>query len=168
MMILTKCGERSRLAGKLPQSNQPCLSAVTVWALCLWRHLAISPSLFSFSLSLCLAGRGHVCQGGLAAGGGRLPCFEVSALTGGWARAGDLKALSVTAWVTFQHRPAWPSRVCVCVCVLYICLRVCVCVCGQWVSLLMASAVLKDCQLLGAICLRTKGITFHYIKKNKK
>lgn len=52
-------------------------------------HHSITPSLhlfpFSSYLSLCLPGGGDVCQGGLAAGseGGGLPCFEVSALTGG-------------------------------------------------------------------------------------
>lgn len=134
MMILTRQRERSRLAGKLPQSNQPRLSPLTVWVLCFCRHLAITPSLhlfpFSSYLSLCLPGGGDVCQGGLAAGseGGGLPCFEVSALTGGWARAGDLKALSVAAWVTFSTDQSDPAG---CVCV-YICVHMCVC--GQWVS----------------------------------
>lgn len=48
MTILTKCTERSRLDSKLPQSNQPCLCAVTA------RALAVSPScplFFSFSPS---------------------------------------------------------------------------------------------------------------------
>jgi len=60
-------------------------------------------------------------------------------------------------------------RVCVCVCrCLCVCVRVCVCVCVcVWTTecLLMASAVLEDRRRPGAVCLHTKGITFHYIKQ---
>lgn len=48
-----------------------------------------------------------------------LLCFEVSPLTGSGVRARDLKAHSVTAWVTFEHRAVWPSGVHVCTPVIH-------------------------------------------------
>lgn len=164
MMILTKRRERSRLAGKLPQSNQPCLFALTVWALCPCRHLAISPCFFLFLSFSVFTQWGRCVSGriGSSSGGGGLPRFEVWALTGSWTRAGDLKAPSATAWVTFQHRPAWPNRVLVC---LYtnICLWECVCECvwRQWVSAsswLQLSARTAGC--CGLFASAPKGLPF--------
>lgn len=127
MMILTKHRERSRLASKLPQSNQLCLSALTVWALCLCRHLAISPSprLFSLPLRLCVYPGGRCVSGRIGSRkGGSALLWSLGSdrrLSEGW----DLKAPSVTALVTFQHRAAWPSRVLVCVCVYVYTVYVC-------------------------------------------
>lgn len=164
MMILTKPTKRSRLAGKLPQSYQPCLSVVTVGAL---RHLSISLLFLSLSLSLslCLTGMRRVRQEGLAAGsggmGGRVCCWLSILL---WSLRSD-RRLSESWRLESKRQPEWhfstdQHEPAVCVCFVFICVFL-------WTvseCLLMASAVLKDCWLLGAVCLCTKGITFHNMK----
>ena len=170
-MILTRRRERSRLAGKLPQSNRPHLSPLSVWVLCFFLSPSCHHSLFQshnhFSfllLSVSVFTRWGRCVSGRIGsriGGGRsAPLWSLGSdrrLSEGWG----LESTERRCLGDIQHRPEWPSRVCVCVCV-------CICVHMRvWTvseCLLMASAVLKDCWLLGAVCLCTKGITFHYMK----
>lgn len=138
MMILTRRMERSRLAGKLPQSNQPRLSPLTVWVLCFCRHLAITPSLhhsiFFLSPPICLCvypvgemcvredwqqdRRGEVC-----------PALK--------SRLWPAAEQGLGTWKHWASLPGWHSAqtrvtqqgVCV-----YICVHMCACVDSDWVS----------------------------------
>lgn len=120
--------------------------------------LSLFVSVFSW-YETCTSGRTGSRVGEM---GGRVGCWLSILL---WSLRSD-RRLSESWRLESKRQPEWhfstdQHEPAVCVCVFWI-----ICVFWWTVSecLLMVSAVLKDCWLLAAVCLCTKGITSHNMK----